>query len=102
MATTKQVSALDRLTKKAYAVARSDDVGYAALDITNGQPYEALSNQQVSELMDMLRDEIDAERCSHCGEKLPPSTSLENRMTRAQHSLVRYYDDVYGPNCGLS
>jgi hypothetical protein len=103
MASTKQVDLIRRLADQAWEKSKSHDVGYALLEVTNGRDYKDLSNAEVNQVLDMLREEIAAERCEHCGEKLPPPTSNDNRMTRAQHSLVDYYGDgTYGPNCGLS
>ncbi len=99
MATETQIRDLERLQGCAIRKGLSPlDVS----DITEGLPYGALSPARTRELFTVLREFADAEVCTSCGERLPPPTTADNRATRAQHSLVRYYDDVYGPACGLS
>lgn len=95
MATEKQVLALMRLGDKAYKLA-GNDLAYDVADVTNDRPYEDLTNAQVDALAVLFYSEINARRCEHCGAK------IRDRYDAAQHSIVRYYDDVHGPNCGLS
>lgn len=98
MATTAQVKMLTRLGSRALDVAAGDEVACAWLGATDkrnergGIDAAVLSNAEVGEVKAGLEHIIATPRCAHCHEPNP----------RGDCVTVRYYDDVYGPSCGLS
>lgn len=98
MATRAQQTMLARLGGRALAVAPGDEVACAWLGATDkrtergGVDAGVLSNAEVDEVKAGLEHIIATPRCSHCHEPNP----------RGDCITVRYFDDVYGPSCGLS
>lgn len=98
MASRAQIEMLSRLGELAYRAGGGEEVAYAWLGATTkrnargGIDAETLSNAEVSEVKEALSAIIDTLRCSHCHEPNP----------RGDCVTVRYFDEVYGPSCGLS
>lgn len=98
MASAAQLKMLSRLSRRAFEVGGPDEAACAWLDATEkrgergGVDAETLTNAEVSEVKESLERIISRPRCSHCHEP----------TERGDHRYVRYYDDFYGPECGLS